>query len=378
MIRSASTLLILCVGSLLALGMITLYSCSNLQFGTRYLAQQASWAAFGIAACLMAAWIDYRKLRPWVWVPFVLSLAALFLVWVPGIGLTKNGSTRWLDLRIGNFQPSEAAKIALVLFLAWYADKHQDQMRTFWRGLVLPGVLALGLIVPVFCEPDRGTTILMCGLTAAMLVLAGVRWHYVLPPVIAGAVAMTYILVTDSMRLRRIMVWLDPELHKDTASGYQSWQAMIALGSGGPLGLGLGNGRQKLGFLPEHHTDFIFSMIGEELGLVGTLAVLAVYAVFVVCGMCIAWNARDTFGLMLGGGVTILIGMQAFINIGVVTSALPNKGLPLPFISYGGSSLLLMLCGVGLLLSVARHSGQAAEQLGGELEETDLRAQFAA
>lgn len=376
MIRSASTLLILCVGGLLALGMVTLYSCSNLQFGARYLAQQAAWAGCGLAACFVAASVDYRSLRKWALVPFVLSFIALLLVWAPGVGMKVNGSHRWLDLKIGSFQPSEAAKIALILFLAWYADKYQDQMRKFWRGLVLPGSIALCLIVPVFLEPDRGTTILMCGLTAAMLILAGVRWHYVVPPVLTGAVGMAYVLLADPMRQRRIITWLDPEQHKSTASGYQSWQALIALGSGGPLGLGLGNGRQKLGFLPEHHTDFIFSMVGEEMGLAGTWAVLAVYAIFVICGVYIAWHSRDTFGLMLAGGITFLIGMQAFINIGVVTSALPNKGLSLPFISYGGSSLLLMLMGVGVLLSVARHSGTPRDEPD-EAEESELNSQFA-
>jgi cell division protein FtsW len=354
--------------------MITLYSCSNLAFGTRYLVQQASWAACGIAACLVAASIDYRAWRNWAWAPFILSFVALMLVWAPGIGMTINGSARWLNLHVGSFQPSEAAKIALILFLAWYADKYQEQMRSFWRGLVLPGSIAMVLIVPVFFEPDRGTTILMSGLTVALLVLAGVRWHYVIPPAIAGAIGMACILVTDPMRFRRILAWLDPEQYKATASGYQAWQALIALGAGGPLGAGLGNGRQKLGFLPEHHTDFIFSMVGEELGLAGTLAVLAAYAVFVICGVFIAWNARETFGLMLASGVTFLIGMQAFINIGVVTSALPNKGLALPFISYGGSSLLLMLFGVGVLLSVARHAGPSAEE---EKDVSDLRTQFA-
>lgn len=374
MVRTAATALIVCVGSLLALGMITLYSCSNHIYGARYLVQQASWAACGVIACLVAASFDYRSWRKWVWIPFLLSFVALMLVWVPGIGMKINGSARWLNLQIGSFQPSEAAKISLILFLAWYADRFQEDMRSFLRGIVVPGAVALVLIVPVFFEPDRGTTILMCGLTAAMLVLAGVRWFYVIPPVVAGAVGMTYILITDPMRLRRIVVWLDPEQHKDTASGYQAWQALIALGAGGPFGAGLGNGRQKLGFLPEHHTDFIFSMVGEELGLVGTLAVLGIYAVFVVCGAYIAWNARDTFGLMLASGVTFLIGMQVFINIGVVTSALPNKGLALPFISYGGSSLLLMLFGVGVLLSVARRAGPAPVE---EEEETDLRTQFA-
>jgi cell division protein FtsW len=157
------------------------------------------------------------------------------------------------------------------------------------------------------------------------------------------------------MRRERILAFLHPEKYKNGV-GYQSWQAMIALGSGGWTGLGLGNGRQKLGFVPEHHTDFILSIIGEELGLVATLLVVLTFVIFVICGLYIAGRARDTFGLVLASGLTMLIGLQAAINIGVVTSALPNKGLPLPFISYGGSNLLAMLTCVGLLISVARHA----------------------
>jgi cell division protein FtsW len=187
---------------------------------------------------------------------------------------------------------------------------------------------------------------------------------------------MAYALISDPMRMKRIVSWLHPDEHKQGV-GYQAWQAMIALGSGGVTGLGLGNGRQKLGFVPENHTGFILSIIGEELGLVATLAVLCAFVVFVICGVYIAWHARDVFGLLLGSGITFLTGMQAFINIGVVTSALPNKGLPLPFVSYGGSSLLLMLIGIGVLISIARLGGPVGLQ-DNEVEETDLRnTQFA-
>ena len=372
--RFTVTTLILCVGSLLAIGMITLYSSSNAQFGTKYLALQAAWTGAGVVACVAAASIDYRWLKKFAWLPYALAIITLALVLIPSIGLYRNGSRRWLPLGFASFQPSEAGKLALIILLAWYGDRFQPKMRTFWRGLVLPGALAGVMLALVFLEPDRGTTILLGALTMVMLLLAGARWFYIIPPAVAGAAAMVYVLMADPVRMSRINSWLHPEDHK-SGTGYQSWQALIALGAGGPAGLGLGNGRQKLGFLPEYHTDFIFSILGEEFGLVGTLGVLAVFLVFVLCGVYVAWHARDAFGLLLAGGVTFLIGMQAFINIGVVTSALPNKGLPLPFISYGGSSLLLMLLAVGLLLSVARLSLAAGS------EETEVQgfrnAQFA-
>jgi len=175
------------------------------------------------------------------------------------------------------------------------------------------------------------------------------------PPVVLAAVALAVSILHDPMRMKRIFSWLDLEQTKEGA-GYQAYQAMIALGSGGWTGLGLGNGRQKLGFVPEHHTDFIFSIIGEELGLVATLLVVLAFVVIAVCGIYIALHAPDRFGTLLAAGLTLLISLQAAINIGVVTSALPNKGLPLPFISYGGSNLMAMLTCVGLLFSVARRA----------------------
>jgi cell division protein FtsW len=188
-----------------------------------------------------------------------------------------------------------------------------------------------------------------------MLLVAGVRWKYIVPPVLLGAAGLALSILHDPMRLKRIFSWWDLEQHKEGV-GYQAYQAMIALGSGGWTGLGLGNGRQKLGFVPEDHTDFIFSIIGEELGLVATLLVILAFVIIAICGVYIALRARETYGSLLAIGVTFLISLQAAINIGVVTSALPNKGLPLPFISYGGSNLLAMLTCVGLLFSVARYA----------------------
>jgi cell division protein FtsW len=228
--------------------------------------------------------------------------------------------------------------------------------------------LVLGLIFP---EPDRGTTILLAAVSGVMLLTSGVRWLYLLPPAVLATGGLVFSLIHDPVRFARILSWLHPEEHK-SAAGYQAWQAMIALGAGGPMGLGLGNGRQKLGFVPEHQTDFIFSVLGEELGLVATLAVVLVFVTLVICGVCIAWQARDTFGMLLAAGITFLIGLQAFINIGVVTSALPNKGLPLPFVSYGGSNLVMNLVGIGILLSIGRRSEAVAELEPEPLESDEL------
>jgi cell division protein FtsW len=222
-------------------------------------------------------------------------------------------------------------------------------------GIAVPlGIIALMLSL-IFIEPDRGTTILLAMVSGSMLLLAGVQWKFIVPPVILAAAGLAISILHDPMRMKRVFSWLDLEQTKDGA-GYQAYQAMIALGSGGWTGLGLGNGRQKLGFVPEDHTDFIFSIIGEELGLVATLLVALGFVVIAVCGIYIALHARDRFGMLLAAGITLLIALQAAINIGVVTSALPNKGLALPFISYGGSNLLAMLTCVGILLCVARRA----------------------
>jgi cell division protein FtsW len=364
------------VSGLLAFGMIMLYSSSMVQKGSHYLVLQGVWAGIGILACMTAALCDYRWLKKGAWLILALSVVALIAVLIPGVGVLKNGSRRWFDLGVANLQPSEAAKLALIIALAWYGEKYQRHMRTFTRGILIPGCVVAAVLVPIFLEPDRGTTILLAAVAGVMLLLAGVRWIYLVPPALALSAGMVYALLIDPVRKARILSWLNPEATKD-ATGYQAWQAMIALGSGGVSGLGIGNGRQKLGFVPEHHTDFIFSIIGEELGMIATMGVIAGFIVFILCGVYIAWHARDVFGLLLGSGVTFLVGMQACINIGVVTSALPNKGLPLPFISYGGSSLILMLFAIGLLISVARHGGPPGSE-DDEVEEADFRnTQFA-
>lgn len=355
--RTATAILFLSVASLLALGMTILYSSSMAQKGAHYLQMQALWGGAGLAACVMAAMIDYRWLRRINWMLFLGVLILLALVLVPGIGVYRSGSRRWLDLGIANFQPSELAKLSLIVMLAAYGEMFQGQIRQFWRGMVRPVLIALPMLALIFVEPDRGTTILLAAVMCSVLLLAGVRWVYVLVPAVLGIVFIVYSIMHDPVRMARIESWLHPELYKNE-TGYQAWQAMLGLGAGGWEGLGLGNGRQKLGFLPDHHTDFILAVVGEELGLAGTLGVVAGFIAIVLCGAWIAWRARDVFGLLLAGGITLLIGLQASINIGVVTSTLPTKGLALPFISYGGSSLLLMLFCVGVLLSVARHAAR--------------------
>jgi cell division protein FtsW len=353
--KVAVTTLAFCVAALLALGLVMLYSSSVTQVGGHYLMMQLIWCAFGFTLCVAATALDYQLLKKIAAPIFILALLLLLLVLVPHIGRKINGARRWFDFHGVRFQPSEFGKIALIIMLAWYGDRYQRQMPAWKRGVIFPGALIALMLGLVFVEPDRGTTILLAAVSGTMLLIAGVRLKCIVLPVLLGVAGLAVSLLHDPMRLRRIFGWWDLEQHKDGV-GYQAYQAMIALGSGGWMGLGLGNGRQKLGFVPEDHTDFIFSIIGEELGLIATLLVVLAFVVIAICGIYIALRARDPFGSLLASGITFLISLQAAINIGVVTSALPNKGLPLPFISYGGSNLLAMLTCVGLLFSIARQA----------------------
>jgi cell division protein FtsW len=395
--KFATTALVFCVSSLISLGLVMLYSAGMLkgenaaqlksdnavqlqvenstksksesasqrkrekEHPAQYFVKQLASFGVGLMVCCIAATLNYHILRKLAWVLFGASVLLLVLVLIPGIGARHGGARRWFDLPGISFQPSELAKVMLLVLIAWYGERYQRQMKTFGRGLLLPGLfigLTLGLI---FFEPDVGTTILLAAVSASMLLIAGVKWRHFLPPVAIAVGAMALFLWHDPMRSSRIYSWLHLEETK-LDKGLQAWQARVALGSGGWDGLGLGNGRQKLGSVPEHHTDFIFSVIGEELGLIATLAVVVVFGLFVYCGLFISLRAPDLFGLLLGAGITLMIGIQAFINIGVVTGTLPNKGLPLPFISYGGSNLVLALASVGILLSIARHAEKPAQE----------------
>lgn len=363
--KTAVTTLAFCVTALLTLGLVMLYSASmndvmprtggQLRVGAQQVISQLMWCGLGIVACIIATCLDYRLLKKFAWPIFAIGLVLLGMVLVHGIGHRINGASRWFKFGGVSFQPSEIAKISLIIVVAWYCDRYQRQMHTLTRGVIIPGGIIALMLALIFVEPDRGTTILLAAVTGSMLLLAGVQWRFLIPPVALAVLGLAFSLWRDPMRMKRIFSWLYLEENKDGV-GYQAYQAMLALGSGGWFGLGLGNGRQKLGFVPEHHTDFILSIIGEELGLVATLGVVIGFVIIVICGVYIATHARDTFGTMLAAGITLLIGLQAFINIGVVTSALPNKGLALPFISYGGSNLLAMLACIGLLFSVARQA----------------------
>lgn len=354
--KRATTILISCVGALLSLGFVMLLSASVAhKAGSRLLAVQLVSCGLGMLMCMSLAMSDYRAFKKFSWVLLAFAALLLLSVFIPHFGVVSHGARRWINLRVTTFQPSELAKLALIIALAAYAERFLRQMPGFIKGLVIPGIVIGVTLLLILIGKDYGATILLATVSGLMLLVAGVRWRYLVPSGLLLVAALAVAIWMNPVRRNRVLVWFGSSPQQATLE-YQTKQSVIAFGSGGWTGLGLGEGRQKLGFVPENHTDFILSVIGEELGLVATLAVVATFLVFMICGMRIAFRARDTFGMLLAFGITSLITLQAAINVGVVTGALPNKGLPLPFISYGGSNLLVMLSCVGLLISVARHA----------------------
>ena len=365
--KFAVTTLASCVAALLALGMVMLYSSQMTHSGGRFLAIQMIGCGLGLVGCVAVTLADYRWLKKFWWLLFGGALALLVLVLIPGIGTVHGGARRWFDFGRISFQPSEFAKIALIIAVAWYGEHYQRQMGTWLRGIIVPGLMVALVGGLLFKEPDVGNALVAAVVSGMMLILAGISMKKFLLPALLCALAVGLFIYHNPMRSDRVYSWLHLEETK-LEKGHQAYQAMLALGAGGVTGLGLGNGRQKLGFIPQHHTDFIFSIIGEELGLIATMLVVGAFLVIMICGICISARAPDMFGFLLGCGITFLIGLQAFVNIGVVTSALPNKGLPLPFISYGGSNVMVTLTCVGLLFSIARRarSPQTARSLAAE------------
>ena len=357
--RKSAYILFLAVLGLLVIGIVMLFSTSAFARDSHgdiyfFIRRQAIWFGIGLVVCTFAALVDYHFWQRTWWLWFAFALVALALCYFPHIGMRINGSRRWVGLGPVTFQPSELAKLAAIFFLAAWFTRYEKAGGNLLSGFVLPlafvGLLA-GLILG---EVDLGTTALL-GTTAFVVMFVAGANPLLLGIISLGALGAILIVATQiSERMGRLSAFLHPQNFKEDA-GLQQMQALIAWGSGGMEGLGLGNGRQKMLYLPFAHTDFIFPINGEELGLRVSLLVVFLFVVIIVCGIMIALHAKDRFGLLLGCGVVSLLALQAAMNIGVTTSLLPNKGLPLPFISYGGSNLVACMFGIGLLLNIYRQ-----------------------
>ena len=346
---------------LLSAGVVMVYSASAIVAADRFndpyffLKKQLFWALLGAVAMLVAARVDYRHLEKLVTPALIVAAVLLVMVLVPPFGQSINGTRRWIRLGMVSFQPAELAKLALVLYLAAFVARRQDQLGDLRRGLLPPLLVAGGFAALVFVQPDLGNCLTLIALTFGLLYLAGSPARY-LGWALAPAVPLLAIAIYAApYRLRRMTAFWDP-WSDPRGSGFQIIQSWLAFGNGGLTGQGIGGSRQKLFYLPEAHTDFIFAIIGEEVGFVGAVAMVALFAVVVWRGLRIGLRAADPFGSYLALGITVLLATQTLVNLGVVTGLLPTKGLPLPFISFGGSALLMTMVGTGVLLNISQHA----------------------
>jgi cell division protein FtsW len=354
-------LLLATVAVLNVIGLVMVLSASSVLSLTTYgsawyfFERQLVWTLIGIIGFAVALRIDYQRWRDWARPLLFVTTALLVLVLVPHVGIYVAGSRRWLGIGAWRFQPTELAKFTLVLFAADLLTRRHDELFD-WRRSVRPVLLVvLGLGALVLLEPDLDSTILIGVIALAVLVAAGVRLRHLATIGIGGLTLTTILALSAPYRRARLLTFLHPTANAANG-GYQIVQSLIALGSGGIAGVGLGAGRSKWLFLPNAHTDFIFSVIGEELGLVGTLTVLGLFAAFAVLGLRTAARAPDRFGMLLATGITMWVVAQAAVNIGGVVGLLPVSGVPLPFVSFGGSALVFTMIAAGVLANVARQS----------------------
>jgi cell division protein FtsW len=358
-IRRVSIVLTIVVAILLSLGIVMLASTSSVRgqvvFGDPlyFLKRQLLWLCAGVGLCVLLGRFDYHWYRRLAVPLSVATVILLVLVFVPAIGLKVGGSRRWLGLGPFSIQPSEFAKATLVVALAAWSTRVERRASLFLPGLLLPGVGICLLAGLLLLEPDYGTTALIAAVACLMLFAGGANLAYLALFAATGAAVLTFMVIHNPNRLGRVLAFLMPD--KYPAVAYHLTQSKIAFIKGGWFGVGLGNSIQKHLYLPEAHTDFILAIIGEELGYIATILVVLLFAAVLVCGITISIKAPDSFGRLLGFGLTSMLVLQAMMNMGVVIGCLPTKGLPLPFISYGGSSLLVSLAMVGILLNIQEH-----------------------
>lgn len=343
--------------ALTCFGVVMVYSSSNIMADKRFhdsfffLKRQGLFAIVGFAIMLGVMHIDYRFWKKMAVPALLLCLVLLVMVLIPGIGGKAGGSSRWIKLPGFNLQPSEMAKLALIMYMAYSLDKKQDKVKSLGSGFIPYMIVLMILIACLVLQPDLGGALTLAAVAMTMLFAAGTRLTYILSMFLLALPFLTYKLSKGYHKSRIdafLNPWSDPE-----GKGFQIIQSWLALGTGGVFGQGLGEGKQKLFYLPEAHTDFILSVVGEELGFVGVLIIIGMFFLLVQRAMRISVAAPDTFGRFLALGIAVLFGIESSVNMGVVTGLLPTKGLALPFISYGGSSLLISLFAVGILLNIS-------------------------
>ncbi len=354
--------------SLVALGLTMIFIASNVMAQAEYndpyyfLKRQGVYALLGLGGLFLARTINYQHYQRWVYHFLLLCCLGLLLVFVPGIGGKVRGAARWLKLGPFTVQPSEFAKLAMVLFLAYSLSRKQEKMKYFAIGF-LPHLLVAGVFIGLIGkEPDFGTALTLGAIVFIMLFVGGTRLTYILLALGGGGALACLMVLRDPKKFDRILSFLDPWKYGHDV-GYQLKQSLLAIGSGCLWGMGPGQSRAKLFYLPDAHTDFILSIFSEELGFLGFLLVLILFVILVSRGILVSLRAPDSFGSYLALGLTLLIGMQTAINMGVVSGIFPTKGLSLPFLSYGGSSLMANLFAVGVLLNISSQTKRPVKPL---------------
>jgi cell division protein FtsW len=344
---------------LICVGIVMIYSASNIYAWEKYkdefffLKRHISFVFIGAMLMFLVMSFDYRKLRRYAKPLLLISFLLLFLVLIPGLGREVAGARRWFRFKFLSFQPSELANLAVIIYTADFVSRKGNIVTTFWRGFI-PPVIILGLAVLfILAQPDLGTAVALGVVVMIMLFMAGLRLSYLLSLVLLSLPVLYILIFSVPYRRMRILAFLNPYLDPK-GTGFQIIQSQIALGSGGLFGVGIGQSKQKLFYLPAAHTDFIFSIIGEELGFIGTVGIIILFMIFIQQSLKIIRNAPDKFGYFLSLGLVLMICFEAVINIGVSCGILPTKGLPLPFISYGGSSFIFDMISVGILMNIGR------------------------
>ena len=350
---------------LVGIGIVMVYSASSAvalkKFGSDnlFLKRQALFALIGIVGLVICRHFPYRWYRPLTYPLLVLAFIFLIAIQFSDLGLAAGGSTRWLRFGKFSFQPSEFARLALVIFLAYSLEKKGEKLKEFSIGFI-PHFVVLGVFsFFIIKQPDFGSVVILAALTYLMLFVGGVRCRHLIGSLLVLAPFAYFFLIGAEYRVKRILSFLDPWQYS-ADEGYQIVHSLMAFGTGGLWGVGIGKGYQKLFYLPEPHTDFIFSIIGEEFGLVGVLIIIVLYALILFKGIQIARRAPDTFGSLMAVGLTVAMGLQICINMAVTLGLLPTKGLTLPFLSYGGTSLLLNMASVGILMNIGAAGNRYA------------------
>jgi len=368
--RKTLTVLLIAVAVLVGFGIVVLATAGVTRAESLYgqpnyfLKRQMIFLVMAFAAGLVAARFDYHWYKnKWLMVGMVGGVVALLLaLWIPGVGCVVNGSRRWIRFPGFNIQPSEFAKIVSVLAVSVWLDHIGWRVRQFRQGAVMPAVILALFLVPIVLQPDFGCAMVLIVLVGGLMVIARVPIPYFMAGALVALLGVGLMVANNPNRMARIRAFGEGS-ETTSSAGHHLKQSIIAFKSGGPLGVGLGNSMQKHAYLPEAHTDFIFAIAGEEMGLPATLGVVILFGTVLVCGLLITVNAPDRLGRFVAFGATLLLVFQAMFNMGVVTGCLPTKGLALPFISYGGSSMLADFIAVGLLVNVGLHIDQADDHL---------------